>query len=528
MARAVLELLVEAIDRASGVLDKVESKGAAIGRAWDGASKLIVAGSLAGGAGLAGFAAIAVKAAAEDEAANNRMMLSLENLATATGDTGTATWERWTAGVEEAIAAGERMAFSDDEIRNSLQTLIAATGNYDEAQQRLSAAQDLARGKNISLEQASNLLARANEENVNVLRRMGIVLGENATEADLLAAVQQKFAGQAETYGNSTAAQFEKAKIKIGELTESAGGLLLPMVTRLATEGVALLDRFSGWFETNRPQIEAALSTVGTAFTTMTNYFMQGLELVWPLIQTVFNFLIDNKPILIGVLVAIGIAVTAAFGPVGVAVVAITAFITLLGYLRDNWQEILGAVVSFVENHAGFLTSIFGPAGALLVVFVGFRDQLAAIWELIKSAISSVASTFESIAGRVRSAMDTIATAVQNAYNRIKPLVDFIKGGVAAVGSAVPNFLSGIPGFASGTASAPGGLSWVGEGGPELVNLPQGARVYPASRSRGMAGGGGDTFIIQITQPLGSPAAIAEAVASAIDYNNRRGRTALA
>jgi hypothetical protein len=32
------------------------------------------------------------------------------------------------AGVDEAIAAGERKAFSDDEIRNGLQTLIAATG----------------------------------------------------------------------------------------------------------------------------------------------------------------------------------------------------------------------------------------------------------------------------------------------------------------------------------------------------------------------------------------------------------------
>lgn len=36
-----------------------------------------------------------------------------------------------------------------------------------------------------------------------------------------------------------------------------------------------------------------------------------------------------------------------------------------------------------------------------------------------------------------------------------------------------------IPGFATGTRNAPGGLSLVGEQGPELVHLPQGAKVIP-------------------------------------------------
>lgn len=54
---------------------------------------------------------------------------------------------------------------------------------------------------------------------------------------------------------------------------------------------------------------------------------------------------------------------------------------------------------------------------------------------------------------------------------------------------------SRIPGFAGGTSYAPGGLAWVGEQGPELINLPQGSRVYSAAQSRLIAkqdqGGGG-------------------------------------
>jgi hypothetical protein len=52
---------------------------------------------------------------------------------------------------------------------------------------------------------------------------------------------------------------------------------------------------------------------------------------------------------------------------------------------------------------------------------------------------------------------------------------------------AAPGLASGfsallhlIPGFASGTSSAPGGLALVGEKGPELVNLPR----APAWRRR--------------------------------------------
>lgn len=46
--------------------------------------------------------------------------------------------------------------------------------------------------------------------------------------------------------------------------------------------------------------------------------------------------------------------------------------------------------------------------------------------------------------------------------------------------------------FANGTDYAPGGLSVVGERGPELVNLPEGARVFSNHKSMDMMRGGGN------------------------------------
>lgn len=54
-------------------------------------------------------------------------------------------------------------------------------------------------------------------------------------------------------------------------------------------------------------------------------------------------------------------------------------------------------------------------------------------------------------------------------------------------------------GYASGTQNAEGGRAWVGEAGPELVDLPSGAVVHTAEESERIAGG--DIFNVNITIP---------------------------
>lgn len=64
-------------------------------------------------------------------------------------------------------------------------------------------------------------------------------------------------------------------------------------------------------------------------------------------------------------------------------------------------------------------------------------------------------------------------------------------GGAGVFGKSIQaNLNKPIPGFANGTNFAPGGLSLVGERGPELVNLPRGAGVMTNRELRGLGGGG--------------------------------------
>jgi hypothetical protein len=61
----------------------------------------------------------------------------------------------------------------------------------------------------------------------------------------------------------------------------------------------------------------------------------------------------------------------------------------------------------------------------------------------------------------------------------------------------------GIRGYASGTSYAPGGWAIVGEQGPELVSLPRGSQVLPATETARAMQGWGNTINITIHAPNG-------------------------
>ena len=52
-----------------------------------------------------------------------------------------------------------------------------------------------------------------------------------------------------------------------------------------------------------------------------------------------------------------------------------------------------------------------------------------------------------------------------------------------------------IGAYATGTESVPGGWSLVGEQGPELMNVPRGARILSADRTAKALGGGSPVVI---------------------------------
>src|SRR3546814_20413841 len=61
-------------------------------------------------------------------------------------------------------------------------------------------------------------------------------------------------------------------------------------------------------------------------------------------------------------------------------------------------------------------------------------------------------------------------------------------GSIGAFGRKIQGNINSVPGNANGTSFWGGGLSWVGERGPDLVDLPRGARVTPNNDLAGSIG----------------------------------------
>jgi hypothetical protein len=111
-----------------------------------------------------------------------------------------------------------------------------------------------------------------------------------------------------------------------------------------------------------------------------------------------------------------------------------------------------------------------------------FNDQLQ-VTDSVRNGLSQIGVAarhgFSSAKDAAVNFLDTLVDTISQLYV-MKPLLNSLLGPSGTTGGGVIGaLLSSIPGFASGTNSAPGGLAVVGERGPELVNLPRGAQVIP-------------------------------------------------
>lgn len=283
-----LEFAVRAVNEASKVLKDIsgdidglgksaESNSGKLGKIGGALGDIVktAAGVATGLAAtkLPGFLMDAAKAAAEDEASTARLNKTLENYVTNWSDTEKTgedqiSWlSRLKDHTNEQIKAGQKLAFSDDEVRDSMGFLLNATQDVDDATQRQALAMDLARGANIPLAQATKLLGKLNEENVNTFKKLGIEIPKTATEAQALGIIQQQFGGQAEAYAKSTAGQFAQAQIALDEVKESIGAALIPVMAKLGkalADNLPAIQEFVGdMSEALGPKIEAAVDKVG-------------------------------------------------------------------------------------------------------------------------------------------------------------------------------------------------------------------------------------------------------------------------
>lgn len=171
-----------------------------------------------------------VKAAIEDEAAQNRLANALKNVTGAT--------KAQIASVEDQITAlSLANGIADDELRPAFQRLATATGDLTKANEGLELALDIAAATGKSVEAVSNALGKAYEGNTSSLARLGIglstaeikTLGLDGTMKQLA----ETFGGAATVQANTLEGQIARLRVGFDEAKESVGAALLPIIQKM-------------------------------------------------------------------------------------------------------------------------------------------------------------------------------------------------------------------------------------------------------------------------------------------------------
>lgn len=410
---------------------------------------------LAAGAGLAIGLKKSADAAIESEKSQARLKTQLE----AAG----LSYEKYADRIDAVLQKQSQLSGLDDEdLQDSFTNIVRATGDVNEALRLNALAADYARAKGVEVADAGQLLAKVYSGNVGVLGRQGIAIdkvttaqdrlkatNEDATDAQKRAAVeddkrataqraiavlQEKFAGQAEAYGKTTAGSMDRTAVAGENLGEVVGGYLTPIITKVAEA----LTRFIGQMQSGQGaggKFVAVMKTIGAA------------------IATVVRFLLEHE----NVAKAVGIAIAALTVTLGIYKAGVIAATTATKVATVASKAFAGAQalvnLALRANPIGLVVTALVALGAAFVVAYKksetFRTIVDAAWAGIKAAAQTAWTVLKGIFGAMKTAIGGVGDAFEALKDVAADVLQFFKNRIADVLGLIQKLYevaSGLPG----------------------------------------------------------------------------------
>jgi len=245
-----------------------------VGFAAQQAAKLAVIGFAALGASAAAAGAVlfkAAQAAAADQAAQVELANAIKASTTAS--------DLQIKGLEEFVDKTQRATgVADDNLRPALGRLVRATGDVTKAQELLNLSLDLSASTGKSVESVANAVAKAQEGSYGALAKLGVGYDAATLKAAGFEKVQgmheERFGGSVATKAKTYEGVMARLKITLGELQESIGYKVLPILTELGDSAVRIAEAFglkgaAGGVK----QLGAEIVSLGTTSDGMINTF---------------------------------------------------------------------------------------------------------------------------------------------------------------------------------------------------------------------------------------------------------------
>ena len=454
------------IDKAIADFKKLETNG-------QKASFAIKKAAVPAGLAIAALGAVAfdaVKAFAEDEAAAEKLGLTLQNVTYAT--------DAQIASVEQFITkTSMAAAVADDELRPALDKLVRGTGDVAQAQDLLTLALDISAGTGKDLGAVADALSKAYNGNFTALKKLDPALAslieEGADADEVFGRLAGTFKNQASTAANTTSGKMKNLSIQMGEFKESIGAAVAPLIEKM----LPALLKFSTFAQENTKLIVILGAVIGT-FALAIIGLNAGLA-IYNTIQALT--------------LALNTALTASFSALWIAtgVAVIIAIIAALVALQVKF-DIFGKTVNAVKT-----------------IFTGLWDVARFVFGAIKQGFSELkdlgASIFDGIGGAFKGVINAVISGLEGGLNFAIKGLNIILDGIDAAAGPFINFGTipdvKLPRLAEGGITTGPMIAMIGEKGPEAV--------IPLDRAGGM-GFGGNTITVNVNG--GDPDAVVRAI----------------
>lgn len=259
--------------------------------------------------------------------------------------------------------------------------------------------------------------------------------------------------------------------VAIGNVATQVWNFLYPSLEALwntiSTKLIPTLNQL--WHDV----IEPLLPIIGVSLVAGWWLVINVLNIAITVISSITNFLLDNK--------AIVVALAIALSPLALAFIAVKVAAGFSAVL-----QILTTAFTLTTTSVTTLTTALSTLSAISIA--GWAALVAADLYLVKNAADAVKGAFDAVLNASNAAAN-LAPEGQMRTLQQQATAARARGDTKEV-NRIANALKALGGNAAGTDYWKGGLTWVGERGPEIVNLPRGSQVIPNDKVGQMAGGG--------------------------------------
>jgi phage-related protein len=227
------------------------------------------------------------------------------------------------------------------------------------------------------------------------------------------------------------------------------GVIIVGIVALIAV--IVLIATKTDWFQRLwKVMSDAMAATAGwimSAWSAVAGFFAGVFDAILAAVQTVWNWIKDNWPLLLGILL----------GPMGIAVgLIINYWDQVTAFLAAAWSAVWSAISGVVE---GAWAAIQGVWNAMVAVWKSITSTISSIWRSVWAAVTAV---INSAAGAISGAFNAIGGVARSVWGWIMgawgALLGVLTAPFTAAWGIIRGAWSGAAGFFAGIVAAIGGV----------------------------------------------------------------------